>query len=72
MSLEILVGERQANVELLNKEGNKVQLSIDGKVYDAEAQQPVHIEDISVHQELTQIASHVRHRGRVRRTEVNQ
>ena len=36
MSLEIHVGERQADVELLSKEGYKVQLSIDGKVYDAD------------------------------------
>ena len=36
MELEIQVGERTASVELKNKEGNKVQVSIDNKIYDAD------------------------------------
>jgi len=33
MILEIKVGERTANVELLSKEGNKIAVSIDDKIY---------------------------------------
>ena len=36
MSLEIHVGDRQAEVELINKEGNKVQITVDGKMYDVD------------------------------------
>lgn len=36
MELEIQVGDRTANVELLSKEGNKVQISIDNKTYDVD------------------------------------
>lgn len=36
MILEIEVGERTAKVELISKEGNKVQVSIDDKIYDAD------------------------------------
>jgi len=36
MILEIRVGERTANVELINKEDNKVQISIDDKIYDVD------------------------------------
>ena len=33
----------------------------DGKVDDAKPHQPVHVEDAPVHQELAQVAAHVRH-----------
>lgn len=36
MILEIQVGERIANVELISKEGNKVQISIDNNIYDVD------------------------------------
>lgn len=36
MSLEIHVGERQAEVELISKDGNKVQISIDGQPFDVD------------------------------------
>jgi biotin carboxyl carrier protein len=36
MQLEIQVGERTASVELLSKEGNKVQIAIDNKTYDVD------------------------------------
>lgn len=34
--MEIHIGNRIAEIELLSKEGNKVQLSIDGKPYDVD------------------------------------
>ena len=33
--MEVRVGKRVADVELVSKDGNKVQLSIDGNLYDA-------------------------------------
>lgn len=36
MILEIQVGERTAYIELIKKEGNKVQISIDDKIYDVD------------------------------------
>ncbi|MFH0865444.1 MAG: acetyl-CoA carboxylase biotin carboxyl carrier protein subunit [Bacteroidota bacterium] len=36
MVLEIKVGERIANVELISKEGNKVQITIDNNIYDVD------------------------------------
>lgn len=36
MVLEIQVGERIANVELISKEGNKVQITIDNNIYDVD------------------------------------
>lgn len=36
MVLEIQVGERIANVELISKEGNKVQIAIDNNIYDVD------------------------------------
>ena len=36
MNLEIKLGDRTANVELINKEGNKVQVSIDNKLYEVD------------------------------------
>lgn len=34
--MEIHIGNRVADVSLVNKEGNKVQLTIDGKPYDVD------------------------------------
>ena len=34
--MEIHIGDRVADVELISKEGNKVQLSIDGTPYDVD------------------------------------
>ncbi|MCP9612229.1 biotin/lipoyl-containing protein [Coprobacter tertius] len=34
--MEIHIGKRVAEIELLNKDGNKVQISIDGKPYDVD------------------------------------
>jgi biotin carboxyl carrier protein len=36
MNLEIKLGDRTANVELISKDGNKVQVSIDGKIYEVD------------------------------------
>ena len=36
MNLEIKLGERTANVELISKDGNKVQVSIDNKLYEVD------------------------------------
>ena len=32
--MEVIIGDRHAQVELVSKEGNKVKISIDGKVHD--------------------------------------
>lgn len=34
--MEIHIGNREADVTLVSKEGNKVRLSIDGKPYDVD------------------------------------
>ncbi|MCD4747668.1 MAG: biotin/lipoyl-binding protein [Bacteroidales bacterium] len=34
MALEININNRKANVELLNKDNNKIKVSVDGKIYD--------------------------------------
>ena len=39
---------------------------------DAETRQPVHVQHPAVHEELAQVAAHVRHGGRVGRAEVDQ
>ena len=36
MILEIKIGDRTANVELISKEGNKVQVTIDNKLYEVD------------------------------------
>lgn len=34
--MEIHIGDRMADVTLVSKEGNKVQLSVDGKIYEVD------------------------------------
>ena len=34
--MEVHIGKRVANIELVSKEGNKVQLTIDGKVFEVD------------------------------------
>jgi hypothetical protein len=36
MSFEVNLNDRTANVELLNRKGNKVKIAVDGKKYDVD------------------------------------
>src|SRR5262245_16346354 len=44
----------------------------DRKMHDAKPNKPVHVENPSIHQELAEVAAHIRHRRRIRRTEVHE